>query len=335
MANVKFLNVVAKDGQTAAQRFAAMTKESGVFYKVADAGAEVHYYLEDQLISAEKASEISVLDAAGVFDGANVEAVLNELHHQAKDMTIWFVDATTSSSPYAKVYEIYQGENAPDALTDPATLIGTINLPKDMVVEDGSVVDITFDDTDNSLHDGAVDVTDLIIPTGGTATAADAGKYIKLVIQNVDDPLYIAAKDLVDIYTGGDTAEASVAVDNSNEITVTINKVSATKVIYREAADAVYDQVLAGATFDENTTYYTSDGTTYTADPTVDASNFDVRVAAGLYVITTPAVTELTIKAKVDNLEAYVGQIPSTSLASTVIGYVDEKVGDGLSWIDV
>ncbi|MBP5325314.1 MAG: hypothetical protein J6Y86_07465 [Pseudobutyrivibrio sp.] len=336
MAAVKFLNVVAKDGQTAAQRFAAMTKEQGVFYKVADTGEEVHYYLEAQLISADKASEIAVLDAAGVFDGANVETVLNELHHQAANEKIWFVDATPASgSAYAAVYEIYQGENAPDAVTDPATLIGTINIPKDAFVDDGSVVDVVFVAADNSLHEGDVtgpDITAYIVPSGSTATEADAGKYIKLVLQNVNDPLYIAAKDLVDIYTGGTTAEATVSVAN-NEITVTIEKISGTKIIYRAES---YVQVQAGDEFDATATYYTYDAVTdtYTADATVDATNFDAKVAAGLYT----KVNELNINAKVDQVEAdlnalkaYVGEIPASSEATTVIGYVDEKTQGGVS----
>lgn len=333
MANSKFLNVVAKDGQTAAQRFAAMTKEAGVFYKVADTGVETHYYLEDQLISAEKAAEISVLDQAGVFDGADVETVLNELFHDAANQKIWFVDASAGQSQYAKVYEIYQGENAPDAVTDPSTLVGTINLPKDMVVEDGAVVNIVFVAADNSLHEGdasGADVTALIIPSGQTATEADAGKYIKLIIQNVTDPLYIAAQDLVDIYTGDDTAEVSVSIDANNVITATIEKISGTKIIYRAES---YPQVQVGDEFDASETYYVTDGTTYTVDSTVTADNFDTKVAAGLYT----HVTELNINAKVDAVEAalnqlrtYVGVIPVTSSAATVIGYVDEKTGAGV-----
>lgn len=340
MANVNFFNVVAKDGQTAAQRFAALTKQAGTFYKVADAGEEVHYYLEDQLISADKAAEISVLDAAGVFDGANVEAVLNELYHDALAEKVWFVDETPASgSPYSAIYKFYQGENAPDAVTDPATLLGTINIAKDMVVEDGSVVDIVFVEgtggDPDTLHEGSAsgtDVTDLIVPSGQVATEAMAGKYIKLIIANVTNPLYIFAKDLVDIYTGGANSETSVAIDANNVIKVTIIKIAGTKIIYR-AED--YPQVTVGDTFDNTETYYTYDAVTdtYSVDATVDATNFDTKVAAGLYT----HVTELNINAKVDEVEAalnalktYVGTIPQSSSASTVIEYVDEKTGAGV-----
>ena len=58
----------------------------------------------------------------------------------------------------------------------------SINIPKDMMVQEGSVV---------TLADGEVE---------GYA----AGTYIKLVLANSDNaPLYIAATDLIDVYTSG------------------------------------------------------------------------------------------------------------------------------------
>lgn len=337
--NVIFNKVIAKDGQTAAERFAAMVKDPNTFYAV-----DNELYKGDVLLSANTAAEIAVADAEGKFEGTDVEAVLAEIFAGAVDKTIWFHDESAGQSDYAKVYKIYQGENdyvadRTDGKTNPV-LKGTINIPKDLVVKSGSVVAIFFDDTDDTLHEGSIsgtDVTDLIIPEGGTATAADAGKYIKLEIQNQDDPLYIAVKDLVDVYTGGTTAEATVAIDANNEITVTINKIAATKIIYQAAAEAVYE-----------------------VDATVDATNFDDKVAAGLYtesdgvytkleppvtfdagetyyVQTSPATAEINAKAKIDQVETdlnaladYVGEIPATSESTTVIDYVDEKTGEGV-----
>jgi hypothetical protein len=97
-----------------------------------------------------------------------------------------------------------------------------------MVVEDGSVVEIFFDDTDDTLHEGSIsgpDVTEAIVGPSGTATAADAGKYIKLVVANTTSTaLYIKATDLVDIYTGGTTADGTIAISASNEITFTLSQ---------------------------------------------------------------------------------------------------------------
>lgn len=161
-----------------------------------------------------------------------------------------------------------------------------INIPKDMVIESGSVVDITYADSKLydvtvfttayivsgstplsagwlSLTDGGAaltpeegvvykvatvgdykdkmynwdavnttyvlntvgtDVTELIKGEGGTATAEDAGKYIKLVIANSnDDTLYIAAKALVDIYTVEPNAsEVQLAISNNNVISAVL-----------------------------------------------------------------------------------------------------------------
>ena len=335
MANVNFFNVIEKDGQIPSVRFAAMTKQSGTFYKVADSGADVHYYLEDQLISADKAAEISVLDAAGVFDGANVEAVLKELYDNAVAKQVFLADESAGQSQYAKVYHIYQGDDPLDMTNN--TSVGVINLPKDLVVRAGSVVEITWDATNSALMDGDEDVTDLIVPSGQTPSEDYAGKYIKLEIQNQDDPIYINVKDLIDIYTGGTTAEATVTIDEHNEITVTIVKISGTKIIYRAAGD-VYTAVPATATYDSGATYYVLNAGTgeYEEDTTVTAANFDDKVAAGLYTKST--VTELTINAKVDAVEAalnalktYVGTIPQTSSATDVIGYVDEKTQGGVA----
>ncbi len=183
------------------------------------------------------ASKISVLDEGGLITATNVEGALAELATAAAggvaSKTIWGVDDSAGQSEYAKVYKIYQGANAPDAATDPATLKLTINLPKDKALQDADIVTITFDN--GHLYDGVTDVTELIVGPSGTATAADAGKYMKFVMQNVTDPLYANLSDFIDIYTGGTTTEATVTVNGNNQITVAIGKINATKIVYREA----------------------------------------------------------------------------------------------------
>lgn len=82
--------------------------------------------------------------------------------------------------------------------------IGTINLAKELVVTSGSVKEVT---TADAPYTGAV-VGD---------------KYIELVIANQDTPIYVPAKDLVDIYTAKDGAtEVQVAISNTNEISATL-----------------------------------------------------------------------------------------------------------------
>lgn len=98
------------------------------------------------------------------------------------------VDTSTTTTGYLKSYTIKQGEN----------VISTIDIPKDLVVQSGSVV---------------------TNPEG-----LDEGTYIKLIIANSDEPLYINVGKLVDIYVAKSNAtQVQVVVDNaSREISATI-----------------------------------------------------------------------------------------------------------------
>ncbi len=140
-------------------------------------------------------------------------------------------NAGGSGDPYSKRYGIYQGGGSAQAPV-PAEKIADIDIPKDMVVSSGSVVDITYNN--GHLYDGVTDVTTLIVGAGGTATAADAGKYIKLVIANAtSDTLYISAKDLVDAYTVQQNAtEVQLAIDANNVISATIVTIDGSKITY-------------------------------------------------------------------------------------------------------
>lgn len=93
----------------------------------------------------------------------------------------------STNDNYAQVYTIAQG----------STTIGTINIPKDKVVESGEIV---------------------VNPSGQAA-----GTYIKLVLQNVATPLYINVGDLVDVYTAqASAAQVQVAISENNVISATI-----------------------------------------------------------------------------------------------------------------
>lgn len=81
------------------------------------------------------------------------------------------------------VYEILQGE----------TVVGTINHPKEMVVTAGEVIVASDED--------------------GLTTGE---KYLKLTIANQEAPVYIAVKDLVDVYTEG----AGIAISDANVVSV-------------------------------------------------------------------------------------------------------------------
>lgn len=170
------------------------------------------------------AADISITDTDGNFTSTDVEGALAELAEASSggvaSKTVYLVDETSGQSAYAKVYTFYQGSDSSDMTKN--TNLGSINIAKDKVVSGGAVVNITYNSEDGKLYDGATDVTALI-KGSGTASASDAGKYIKLQLQNVTDPLYIAAQDLVDIYTAEQNAsQIQLVISNSNVISATI-----------------------------------------------------------------------------------------------------------------
>ncbi len=172
--------------------------------------------------------------------------------------------AGSSSDPYSKRYGIYQGGTGSSSSPVPAEKLADIDIPKDMVVESGSVVEIFFDSSDDTLHEGSIsgpDVTVAIKGPGVTPTAADAGKYVKLVIANATSTaIYIKATDFVDIYTGGSSTYIDVTIDGSNVITATLNATAVS--LLTKADTAIQPDVIAPA-FSTSSTYALGDYVMY------------------------------------------------------------------------
>lgn len=170
------------------------------------------------------AEDISYDGTASGLSATDVQAAIDAVAEASAggvdSKTVYLQDESAGQSAYAKVYKLYQGADEDDMTQN--ILVGTINVPLDQVVQDGHLVTV----------ENGVDSDGDTAPIG----TAD-GTYVKLTLQNVAQPIYINVQDLVDVYTGGTTAEATVAISATNEITVTINKIAATKVIY-QAADA-------------------------------------------------------------------------------------------------
>ncbi len=130
------------------------------------------------------------------------------------------IDTSTTSEGAVKSYTIKQGKNT----------VGTIDIPKDMVVESGEVVK----DPDGQPK----------------------GTYIKLVLANVVEPLYINVGTLVDIYKAKASAtQVQIAIDSANrEISatlvagsVTAAELGANAVITAKIADANVTKVKLAA----------------------------------------------------------------------------------------
>jgi hypothetical protein len=113
-----------------------------------------------------------------------------------------------------------------------------INIPKDLVVASGSVVE---------LEDGA-------LPDGVTV----AGTYIKLVLANSTKPIYINVGTLIEYVTGGSGEDDAIQINVSSDthkVTATVKTGSLTKemlaadvVASLGAADSAVQSVVAGDT---------------------------------------------------------------------------------------
>lgn len=145
------------------------------------------------------------------IDATDVASLQNDIDALTVSSKVTLTD-NGSTSDYAKTYTIKQGE----------TSIGTINIPKDLVVTSGSVVK--------------------------NPTSALTGTYIKLVIANQTDPLYINVADLCDVYTGGTTATVKVAVSSTNQITATIVNGSVSKAMLDSSVQTTLSQVATNKT---------------------------------------------------------------------------------------
>ena len=97
------------------------------------------------------------------------------------------IDTSTTTEGYLKTYTIKQG----------TTEVGKIDIPKDLVIESGEVVEN---------------------PDG-----QPAGTYLKLTIANQTAPVFVNVKDLVDAYTAqGSASQVQLAISDTNEISATI-----------------------------------------------------------------------------------------------------------------
>jgi len=178
--------------------------------------------------------------------------------------TVYITETAGGSGDlYSKRYGIYQGGEGSASTPDPAELLANIDIPKDMVVESGSVVEIFFDSSDDTLHEGSISGPDVTTAIKGstTPTSADAGKYIKLVIANASSTaIYIKVTDLVDLYTGGSSTYIDVTIDGSNVITASLN---ATAIALLNKADSAVQPDVIAAAFSTTSTYALGDYVMY------------------------------------------------------------------------
>lgn len=159
--------------------------EGSIKKAVADAKAE----LEGKITAVD--TKVGSLETLETTDKDNIVDAINEVRRSvsAGGTAATISLSESDSEDYAKVYTLKQGENT----------VGTINIPKDMVVKSGTIV----------TEDGE----------------GNQGTFIKLVLANAtNDELYINVGTLVDIYKAAENAtQVQLAIDSSTrEISATI-----------------------------------------------------------------------------------------------------------------
>lgn len=285
------------------------------------------------------AGDISYDNTTSGLTATDAKAAIDELAAASTSgvasKTIWLNPNEGITTGYLKTYGIYQGANSFDATTNPATLIGKIDIPKDLVVTAGSVGTVTVAD---EPYEGAV-VGD---------------KYIDLTIANQTEHIYIPANSLVDIYTPQASAtQVQLAIDNNNVISATIvagsitatelasDAVTTTKIAdsnvttAKIADDAVTaDKVAISAHSESQTagtdglaiTVTTTDGQVSAVSGSIAANTYDAYGAA------TAAVAALDTPSDV-NVATY----NSTTTAITITGALSETDGiiSGVSTNDI
>lgn len=177
-------------------------------YDAAGTAATKVQELADGQVKTNKES-IGTMDNLETTAKADLVTAINEVRNAVSaGGTAAAITMTEQTSDLgdgvAKAYVLKQGENT----------VGTINIPKDMVVQSGEVV---------------------VNPEGQTA-----GTYIKLTLANAtNDIIYVNVGTLVDIYKAKDSAaQVQLAIDSaSREVSASIvaGSVTATEL----ASDAV------------------------------------------------------------------------------------------------
>ena len=172
--------------------------EGSVDKKIADAKSELNEAIEAVEAKADAAqadadaleTDMGDVDNLSTTNKTVVGAINEVLAAVGTGGTAAVVTVTTdtTSDGALKSYTIKQGD----------AVVGVIDIPKDMVVESGSVV---------------------TNPEGQAE-----GTYIKLVLANVAEPLYINVGTLVDIYKAkANATQVQIAIDSSTrEISATI-----------------------------------------------------------------------------------------------------------------
>ena len=305
-ANIKALQDLTKklDGDT--------TVDGSVRKLIADAITAIGL---KAVATSGAAADVSVADAGGHYDAANVEDALTEIATKisnastAGKVTVTKTVGDTADTFTAK-YTIKQGD----------VEIGTIDIAKDMVATSGELV--TADGEGNP------------------------GSFIKMTIAN-GTPFYINVADLIEYNSVADTDEITLT-DTNHTITATVKAISGAKLTDSTVTKAKLDTAVQSSLDKADSALQASDKTelaaaTKKAQDAADAAQADVNTlegvvgtakteteaATGIFkkiddVVTTQASKDSTQDTKIEALEKAVGEG----------GSVDEKITAAVNALD-
>lgn len=193
------------DFDTSVKAYDYATKDEAKGYADAKDGAieAAQKAGDDAMVEAKaKVASVTAGDASVTVGGtATAPTVATKLSADANNAITLAEDGLKVVIPVAAEYSIAKAADSGDYaavynLTKDGVAVGaSINIPKDMVVDSGAVV---------TNPDGQ-----------------PAGTYIKLVLQNVEEPLFINVGDLIEYVTSGSTAGDMVVVNVSDDHKVT------------------------------------------------------------------------------------------------------------------
>lgn len=219
---------------------ARLNMTRGGFYYLSNSDDNTGYTAADEIAVKGDVTpkQNKTLDTPLVISGAmvtTVEGALSALNisggGDASSKTVYLIEASGGDPDIARKYNLYQGSDPSDMSHN--IYVGTINVPLSQVLRDAYIVTLIY--SSGKLYDGDQDVTRLV-KGDEPATLADAGKYMKFVMQNVVDPIYVNLNEFIDIYTvNNQTTEITLAIDASNNLTGTIGHVAATKILFEVA----------------------------------------------------------------------------------------------------
>lgn len=224
------------------------------------------------------------------------------------DSSVSLVKESTADEGYIATYTLSQG----------TTQVGKINIPKDYLVKSGEIKTVT---TAGEPYSGAVvgdKYLDFTVNTYDTTTGSGTESHI-----------YIPVKDLVDVYTGGNTAAINVSVGSSNVITATLNDnaVTTSKItdgnVTTEKLDASVQAALAKA----NNAVQSVTGETAVANSSYVEISVEAATDSGKNVT-------LSSHANVTTKDVSTASASSDGLATAfdVQQYVQQYVAEQLRW---